>query len=217
MPGFGQHAVRCAQPWSLFPATPEKEPWQEVRSGRRKSAAKPSTAKAGKGCNGGQTLPEKQPKSTAAARMPPQRAQHLRVPPGDAPPGFTPGPKLPKPGPTQADLGQAHQQPALHASMQRQPAQASTAMRDWPLLPGIARPEVEHIQEGSELTAVGASQQHQDQALPPGLPLQPTASSTTTEQHTVHPREKAFPVVCHCTHQASASLQRACRDHRWAR
>ena len=209
MPELGQPAFQCAQPLSLTPVTPEKEPWQEVRSGRRKPASKPSTAKAGKACNGGQTLPETQSKSSAAARMPPQRAQRLQDPPGFARPGSTAGPELPKPGPTQADVRAAHQRPALHASLQHQPAQASTAMHDWPLLLGSARPETEHLQGVLKATAVGAPQQRMDhKALLEDLSLELRASSTTSKQHTVHTFQRAFRTICQCSHQASA-----CRDH----
>ena len=196
----GQRALQSAQPLSLIPATPEKEPWEEVRSGRRKPAAKPSTAKAGKACNGGQTLPKMQPISTAAARMPPQRAQHLRIPPGLTSPDFTAGPELPKPGPTQADIGAAHQQPALHASGQRQPAQASAGLHHWPPLQASARSEAEHIPEVPKATAVGALQQNLDhRALLEDLPLQLRASSTTSKQHTVHNLQNAFHILCQCT------------------
>ena len=134
-------------------------------------------------------LRETLPTPTAAAQLTLQQAQRLRVPPG-----FTAGPKLPKPGPIQADNGAAHQRPALYASLQRQPAQASAATHQWPPLQASTRLEPEHMQEGPELTAVGASQQHQDhEALLKGLLLQPKASSSTTEQHTVHVLHKVLP------------------------
>lgn len=196
MPRSGQHAVRCAQPLSLDPATPEKEPWQEVRSGRRKPAAKLNTAKAGKGYNGGQTLPETQPKLTAATRMPLQRTQHLQIPLGSAPPGFTSGLELPKPGPTKADIGTAHQRPALHALVQRQPAQASAAMHHWAPLQASERPEAERPPEVPKATAVGVPQQKLDhEAQLKDLPLQLRASSTTSKQHTVRNLHKAFPML----------------------
>ena len=201
----GQHAAKGAQALSSTSAAPKEESWQEVRPGRRKLAAKPTAAKPGKGRSGGQTLPEALPRPTAAAPTSLQRAQHLQ-----APPGFAAGPELPKPGPTQADNGEAPpQRPALHASLQRQPAQppvraAPTAMQHWPPLQASARPEPERIPEFPELTAVGALQQNLDhEALLKDLLLQPKASSTTTEQHTVHAFQEALHTVCQRIHQAS--------------
>ena len=114
VPSPGQHTDRGAQALSSPPSAPEEESWQKVRPGRRKPAAKPAAAGAGKGRSTGQARPEALPRPTAAAPATPQRAQRVQ-----APPGFAAGPNLPKPGPAQADIGEAPQQPALHASPQR--------------------------------------------------------------------------------------------------
>ena len=207
-PSSGQHTALGSQALTPAPARPEEESWQEVRPERRKRAAKSTAAKAGKGRSSGQTLPEALPKPTAAVPTIPQRAHRLQAPPGSAA-----GPELPGSGPTQADLGETPQWPALHALSQRQPAQspiraAPAAMHGWPPLQASARPEPEHIPEFPELTAAGAPQQNLDhEALLKDLLLQPKASSTTTEQHTVHTFQEALPIVYQCIHQASTSLQ----------
>ena len=118
MPSPGQHTDRGAHALSPPPAALEEESWQEVRPGRRKPAAKPAAAQAGKGRSGGQTLPEALPRPTAAAPATPQRAQRMQ-----APPGFAARPELPKPGPAQADTGKAPQGLALHALSQHQATQ----------------------------------------------------------------------------------------------
>ena len=210
MASFGQHPARGPQALTSAPARPEEESWQEVRPGRRKPAAKPTAAKAGKGRSSSQTLPEALPRPTAAAPTAPQWAQRLQ-----APPGFAAGPELPKPGPTQADAGEGPQWPALHASPQRRPAQspvhaAPAAMHRWPPLQASVNPEPERIPKVLELAAVGAPQHNPDsEALLKDLLLQPNASSTTTEQHTVHALQEALPIGCQCIHQASTSLQSA--------
>ena len=197
MLSFENPTAQDSQASSPAPAAPEEESWQEVRSGRRTLAAKPTAAKAGKGRRGGQTLPETLPKPTAAAPMTPHRAQHLQ-----APPGFAARPELPKSWPTQADIGEAPRLPALHASLQRQPAQAPVnaspaAMHHWPTLQASARPEPERISEPLDLAAVRAPQQNMDHvALLKDLLLQPKASSTTTKQHTVQPLQRNSPIVC---------------------
>ena len=199
MPSSDQHTTRGAQAFSPTSAAPKEESWQEVRSGRRQRAAKLTASKAGKGGSGSQTLPETLPKPRGVAQMSPQRAQRLRAPLGFAPPGFTAGPKLPKPGPPQADVGSAHLRPALRASVQRQPAQASAAMQHWPPLPASARLEAEHIPAVPEAPAVRAPQQNLDQeGLLKDLPLQLRAGSTTFKQHTVHNLQNAFPIICQC-------------------
>ena len=206
----GQHTTQDSQALTPAPARPEEESWQEVRPGRRKPAAKPTAAKAGKRRSSGQTPPETLPKPTAAVPTTPQQAHRLQAPPGSAA-----GPELPKPGPTQADAGEGPQWPALHASPQRRPAQspvhaAPAAMHRWPPLQASVNPEPERISKVLELAAVGAPQHNPDsEALLKDLLLQPNASSTTTEQHTVHALPKALPIGCQCIHQASTSLQSA--------
>ena len=195
MPSPGQHTDRGAQALSPAPVAQEEESWQEVRSGRRKPTAKVTAARIGKDRSGGQTLPETQPKPTAAVPMTPQQAQRLQLPSGTAA-----RPELPKSGPTQADIAEAPQSPAVHASSQRQPAQpqlraAPAAMQSWPQLQASAGPEPERIPDVPEPAAVGAPQQVLDhKALLTDLLQQPRArSSSTTKQQTVSPLKKSFP------------------------
>ena len=202
----GQHNDRGAQASSPVPGPAEEESWQEVRSGRRKPAAKPTAARAGKGRSGGQTLAETLPRPMAAPPKSPQQAHRLQAPPGFAA------------GPTQANIGEAVPQwPALHASPQRQPAQspvhaAPAAMHHWPLLQASARPEPERIPEDPELAAVEAPQQNlYHDALLTDLLLQPQASSSSTEQQTVHiPSSLPYNVSIHIS--GECVLAGRCRD-----
>ena len=210
MPSPGQHTHRGAQALSPAPVAQEEESWQEVRSGRRKPAAKATAARGGKDRSGGQTLPETQPKPTAAVPMTPHQAQRLHLPPGTAA-----CPELPKSGPTLADVGETPQSPAVHASSQCQLAQpqdhaAPAPMRCWPLLQAGSGPEPKRIPDVPELAAVGAPQQVLDhKALLTDLLQQPRArSSSTAKQHTVRPLEKSFPTVRADFHYANV-----CRDH----
>ena len=216
MPSSEQHAARGAQALSASPAAPEEETWQEVRSGRRKLAARPTAAKAGKPAakagkrrSGGQKVPEALPKP-AAAPTTSQGSQRLQAHSESAA-----CPKLPKPGPTQAEIGKAAPQCfAIHASSQRQPAQnplhgAPAAVHRWAALQASARPQPERMSEPPDLAAVEFPQQNH-KALLQDLLLQPKASSLGTRQHMVNSSsKKALPVVRHCKFQASTSLQSA--------
>ena len=205
----GQHADRGARASAPVPGPAEEESWQEVRSGRRKPAAKPAAARAGKGRRGNQAVPEAPQNSAAAAQMTPQQSQRLHGPPESAA-----GPELPKPGPTQADAVEAPPHwPALHSSPQRQPAQspvhaAPAPMHRWP--PLDTRPEPEDIPGVPELAPDKAPQRNMDhEALLTDLLQQPKARSSSNEQQSVRPLQKACPTVHHCTLQADASLQSA--------
>ena len=210
MTSLGQHTDRGPQALSPAAAAREEESWQEVRSGRRKPAAKPIAAGAGKARSGNQTLPKVLPKITAAVPMTTQQAQRLQ-----APSGFTTRPELPKSGPTQADVGEAPRSSALRPSLQHQPAQAQlhaapAAIQGWPQLQASAGPEPERIPDVPELAAVGTPQQVLDhKALLTDLLQQPRArSSSTTKQHRVRPLKKSFPTVRLHFHQA-----RICSAH----
>ena len=219
MPSSEQHAARGAQALSASPAAPEEETWQEVRSGRRKLAARPTAAKAGKPAakagkrrSGGQKVPEALPKP-AAAPTTSQGSQRLQAHSESAA-----CPKLPKPGPTQAEIGKAAPQCfAIHASSQRQPAQnplhgAPAAVHRWAALQASARPQPERMSEPPDLAAVEFPQQNH-KALLQDLLLQPKASSLGTRQHMVNSSSKSPPSSAPLQVSSKHILAERCVDH----